>query len=81
MDADEGKTIKVKVFFTDDRDFEETLISEPTAAVEAAEESASTWSAELTVGSSGSFYGYWESEGSENSRPMSSTRKAKPTRS
>ncbi len=63
VDADEGKTIKVKVFFTDDRDFDETLISEPTAVVEAAEESVSTWSAELTVRSSGSFYGYWESEG------------------
>ena len=32
---DERKVISVKVSFTDDRDFEETLTSEPTAAVEA----------------------------------------------
>ena len=32
---DQGKVISVKVSFIDDRDFEETLTSEPTAAVEA----------------------------------------------
>ena len=32
---DQGKVIRVKVSFADDRDFEETLTSEPTAAVEA----------------------------------------------
>ena len=32
---DQGKVIRVKVSFIDDRDFEETLTSEPTAAVEA----------------------------------------------
>ena len=35
VNADEGKAIKVRVSFTDDRDFEETLTSEPTAAVTA----------------------------------------------
>ena len=34
---DEGKTIKVKVSFTDDRGNEESLTSDPTGAVEAAE--------------------------------------------
>lgn len=36
-DDDEGRTIKVKVSFTDDEGHEETLISDPTGAVEAAE--------------------------------------------
>ena len=36
MDADLGKTIKVRVFFTDDADNEETLTSAATAAVAAA---------------------------------------------
>ena len=35
VNADEGKTIRVKVSFTDDADNEETLTSEPTAAVAA----------------------------------------------
>ena len=35
VNADEGKTIRVKVSFTDDSDNEETLTSEPTAAVAA----------------------------------------------
>ena len=35
VDADEGKTIKVEVAFTDDRGHEEELTSEPTAAVAA----------------------------------------------
>ena len=35
VDADEGKTIKVKVSFTDDRNNKETLTSEATAAVAA----------------------------------------------
>ena len=34
VDADEGKTIKVRVSFTDDDDNVETLTSEPTAAVQ-----------------------------------------------
>ena len=52
-------------------DFEETLTSEPTSAVAAAEEEESppTWSAKLTVGRSGSFYDYWESEGSGELAP------------
>ena len=38
VDADEGKTIKVKVSFTDDAGHEETLTSAATASVEAAPE-------------------------------------------
>ena len=37
VSEDEGQTIKVKVSFTDDRGNEETLTSDPTGAVEAAE--------------------------------------------
>ena len=60
VEADEGKTIKVRVSFTDDRNFQEELTSEPTAPVAAAaEESSSTWSATLTVGSFGDFLGYY----------------------
>ena len=36
VDADEGKTVKVRVSFTDDRNFQETLTSEATPAVAAA---------------------------------------------
>ena len=61
-DADVGKPIRVRVSFTDDRNHQETLTSDETAAVAAAEES-SMWSAELTVGGSGSFYGYWKPDG------------------
>ena len=63
VNADEGKVIKVKVSFTDDADNQEPLTSAPTAAVTAAADDSSIWSATLTVGSSGSFYGYWEAEG------------------
>ena len=58
--ADEGKTIKVRVSFTDDDDNEETLTSVATAAVEAAEESSSIWSATLTAGESSGFVGFWK---------------------
>ena len=40
VDADVGKTIKVRVSFTDDRDFEESLTSEATESVAAAATSA-----------------------------------------
>ena len=39
-DTDEGKTIKVRVSFTDDRNFQETLTSAPTSSVVAAAPSA-----------------------------------------
>ena len=42
VDADEGKTIKVKVSFTDDAGHEETLTSAATAAVEARPNSTAT---------------------------------------
>ena len=46
--------------FTDDRDFEETLISEATAEVEAAAaDDSAVWSATLTVGESSGIVGYW----------------------
>ena len=53
VDADVGKTIKVRVSFTDDRDFEESLTSEATESVAAAATSAddgAIWSATMTVG-------------------------------
>ena len=46
VDDDEGKTIKVRVSFTDDADHDETLTSAPTAAV--AEEGL-VWSADMLV--------------------------------
>ena len=45
VDADEGKTIRVRVSFTDDRDHAEELTSAATAAVAA----APVWSVEMTV--------------------------------
>ena len=48
-DDDEGKTVKVRVFFTDDEGNAETLTSEATAAVGAAAEEV-VWESELTVG-------------------------------
>ena len=59
VSTDEDKTIKVRVSFTDNAGNQETLTSEATAAVEAADDS-SIWSATLTVGSSAGFHGYWE---------------------
>ena len=63
VDDDAGKTIKVRVSFTDDRSHQETRTSDPTAAVAAAEESSSTWSATLTVGSYEPFLGYYSFTG------------------
>ena len=57
---DVGKAIQVKVSFRDDRNHQESLTSAATAAVEAAADDSSIWSATLTVGSSGSFHGYWK---------------------
>ena len=58
---DVGKAIKVQVTFIDDRDFEESLASEATEAVVPAATSAddgAIWSATMTVGGSGTYYGY-----------------------
>ena len=58
---DVGKAIKVQVTFIDDRYFEESLASEATEAVVAAATSAddgTIWSATMTVGRSGTNYGY-----------------------
>ena len=58
---DVGKAIKVQVAFIDDRYFEESLASEATEAVVAAATSAddgTIWSATMTVGRSGTTYGY-----------------------
>ena len=54
---DEGKTIRVRVSFTDDADNQETLNSEPTAAV-AATSSGPFWSATLTAEFLWNGYGY-----------------------
>ena len=48
-DDEEGKTVKVRVSFTDDAGNEESLTSEATALVEAAAEEV-VWESELTVG-------------------------------
>ena len=67
VEADEGKAVRVRVSFTDDRGNDETLTSEQTAAVapapsgeedpqDGAEEHVSVWSATMTV--EWVFYGY-----------------------
>ena len=56
---DVGKAIKVKVSFRDDRNHQESLTSEATAAVTAAADDSSIWSATLTVGSYEPFLGYY----------------------
>ena len=58
--GDAGKAIKVRGTFRDDRNHQESLTSAATAAVTAAADDSSIWSATLTVGSSGSFHGYWK---------------------
>ena len=52
-DDDAGKTIKVRVTFTDDRENEESLTCEATEPV-----TILLWSATLTAGSSGTDSGY-----------------------
>ena len=59
VDADKGKTIQVKVSFRDDRNHQESLTSEATAA---ADDSA-VWSATLTVGSIAGYLGFWKDVG------------------
>ena len=56
---DVGKAIKVKVSFRDDRNHQESLTSAATAAVTAAADDSSIWSATLTVGSYEPFLGYY----------------------
>ena len=58
--ADLGKTIKVKVSFTDDNNFSETLTSAATAAVTAAPTGSVVWEATLTSANS------WAGLGSTN---------------
>ena len=60
---DVGKAIKVKVSFRDDRNHQESLTSEATAAVTAAADESAVWSATLTVGSIGGFRGFWKDVG------------------
>ena len=60
---DVGKAIKVKVSFRDDKNNPETLTSAATAAVEAAADDSSIWSATLTVGSIAGFRGFWKDVG------------------
>ena len=54
-DSDEGKTIKVKVTFTDDADNEETLTS---AATEVVQQASNAWSATMNVETRDGFTGY-----------------------
>ena len=60
---DVDKAIKVKVSFRDDRNHQESLTSAATAAVTAAADDSSIWSATLTVGSIGGFRGFWKDIG------------------
>ena len=60
---DVGKAIQVKVSFRDDRNHQESLTSAATAAVEAAADDSSIWSATLTVGSIAGFRGFWKDVG------------------
>ena len=60
---DVGKAIKVRVIFRDDRNHQESLTSEATAAVTAAADESAVWSATLTVGSIGGFRGFWKDAG------------------
>ena len=72
-DADEAKAVKVRVSFIDDRDNEETLTSEATAAVspapggegdaeDGAKEYAPVWSATTTAGWVFQGYGYYSTD-------------------
>ena len=54
-DDDAGKTIKVRVSFTDDADHEETLTS---AATEVVQQGSNAWSATMTVETRDGFTGY-----------------------
>ena len=66
VDADEGKTIRVRVAFVDDRGHQETRTSAATAAIvpapdsepETEEEDGSIWSATMTAGLLYDGYGY-----------------------
>ena len=57
-DDDAGKTITVRVSFTDDADNEETLTS---AATEVVQQASNAWSSTMTVGTRDGFtgYSYW----------------------
>ena len=56
MDADDvGKTVKVRVTFTDDANNEETLTS---AATEVVQRGSNAWSATMTVGARDGYTGY-----------------------
>ena len=54
-DDDAGKTVKVRVYFTDNADNEETLTS---AATEVVQQGSNAWSATMTVETRGGFTGY-----------------------
>ena len=55
VSADQGKTIKVKVIFTDDADNEETLTS---VATEVVQQVSNAWSTTMTVGTRDGVTGY-----------------------
>ena len=56
---EEGAAIQVRVSFTDDADHEESLTSDPTAAVKEALDGSPIWTATLTVGDLSYIAGYW----------------------
>ena len=63
VDDDEGKTIKVRVTFTDDRGNDETLTSAPTGEVAARTSAGSIWSATMTAAELLQGYGYSNTNG------------------
>ena len=71
VDADEGGTIKVRVSFTDDAGFEETLISAPTAAVVAATTPGAPRSVDVQPAGTGGLSLSWQEPASNGGSEIS----------
>ena len=71
VDADEGLTIKVRVSFTDDAGFEETLISAPTAAVVAATTPGAPRSVDVQPAGTGGLSLSWQEPASNGGSAIS----------
>ena len=60
VDADEGKTVKVRVSFTDDAGYAESLTSEPTAVVARSAPTVPPGALQVTTGASRELVASWE---------------------
>ena len=60
LDADEGKTVKVRVSFTDDAGYAESLTSEPTAVVARSAPTVPPGALQVTTGASRELVASWE---------------------